>query len=131
MRYTSLTLNAPLSTRDLSTILLTIVLVIVYFLPVDFLFNNPHTFCLHKKLLHFDCPACGMTRALYSVLHGQFKQAFSYNIGVFPLSILILQHYFSYLKQSKFLDNLQKYTIRLLIVVMLTQYIFKAIQHFS
>lgn len=40
-----------------------------------------------------ECPACGMTRAMSSMLHGKFKEAISYNKGILillPLMIFIL-----------------------------------------
>lgn len=42
--------------------------------------------CMVYKLTGFYCPGCGAGRACYSILHGQFYQAFRYN----PLLILLL-----------------------------------------
>lgn len=71
--------------EKLSVILLISGLLILFFLPRNILFNDSVSFCLHKKFLKFDCPGCGMTRALYSVLHFDFLTALKLNFGVFIL----------------------------------------------
>lgn len=127
---TDIAVRQKLSTRDLSTILLTAGLLTVYFLPTDFLFHNSTTFCIHKNLLHFDCPGCGMTRALYSLLHGQFRQALLFNIAIAPLTILIVQHFFSYILPSRPNDIIRKISLAFFTTVLLTQYFIKALNHF-
>ena len=50
--------------------------------------DSGHSVCLIKNTLGTDCPGCGMTRALSSVMHGDFTGAFHYNrlvVIVFPL----------------------------------------------
>lgn len=128
---TDIMLRQKLSARDLSTVLLTAGLLIVFFLPTDFLFHNSTTFCIHKNLLHFDCPGCGMTRALNCFMHGQFQQAFIFNFGIAPLTLLIVQHYSSYITQTNFTDTFRKISVWLLTATLLTQYILKTIQHFT
>jgi hypothetical protein len=64
---------------------------IIVFVGLVFLFFiNPaiHTIfpCFFRFATHLDCPGCGMTRALYSLLHLKFWQAFRYN----PLIYLLI-----------------------------------------
>ncbi|MFT3990256.1 MAG: DUF2752 domain-containing protein [Luteolibacter sp.] len=42
--------------------------------------------CVFRNTTGLLCPGCGMTRATYSTLHGQFYQAFRYN----PLGFILL-----------------------------------------
>lgn len=42
--------------------------------------------CLVREITGYYCPGCGSGRACYSLLHGQFYQAFRYN----PLLIILL-----------------------------------------
>ena len=130
-KMTYIALRQRLSTRDLSTIILTVGLLTVYFLPQDLLYNNTTSFCIHKNLFHFDCPGCGMTRALNSSLHGQFSQAIAFNAGIVPFLLLIFQHYFSYINYSHFIETFRKISIWLLTTTLLIQYILKTIHHFS
>lgn len=127
---TDIAVRQKLSTRDLSTILLTAGLLTVYFLPTDFLFHNSTSFCIHKNLLHFDCPGCGMTRALFSLLHGHFRQAILFNIAIAPLTILIIQHYLSYILPTRPNDIFRKISLTLFTTVLLTQYFTKTLNHF-
>lgn len=119
-----------ISTRDISTVVLTAGLLTVYFLPTDFLFHSSTSFCIHKNLLHFDCPGCGITRALNCFLHGQFRQAIIFNISIAPLTLLIVQQYFSYFLPSRPNEIFRKVSFGLLTATLLTLYIFKTIQHF-
>jgi len=121
------TVRQKLSTRDFSTILLTAGLLTVYFLPTDFLFHNPTSFCIHKNILHVDCPGCGMTRALNCLLHGQFTQAIMFNISVIPFSILLTQHYLSYLIPLKLNETTRRIAYWGFAITLLTNYIFKII----
>lgn len=58
---------------------------------VVYYFVNPSldTFpikCVWKELTHTDCPACGMQRAMFALVHGELRQALAYNY-FFILSI--------------------------------------------
>ena len=128
--YKDIWVRQKLTTRDLSTIILTAGLLIVFFLPTDFLFHSPNSFCIHKNLLHSDCPGCGMTRALNCFLHGHFRQALIFNLGIAPLTLVIVQHYCSYIIQTTFTDTFRKISVWLLTATLITQYILKIIQHF-
>jgi len=45
-----------------------------------------HTLCLFKLTTGWDCPGCGMTRAVWSVLHGELRAAVRYN----PMVVVVL-----------------------------------------
>ena len=47
--------------------------------------------CPFKFFTGLDCPGCGSQRALHSLLHGEWKQAFSYN----PLFIIAIPYVFT------------------------------------
>lgn len=71
-------------------------------IPTTF-FENGHSICIYKNILGFDCPSCGMTRAISCAFHLQIKKAFEYNklvIIIFPLlSYLIIKHIVFLLKK--------------------------------
>lgn len=46
--------------------------------------------CPFKIFTGFDCPGCGSQRALHSLLHGEFQNAFAYN----PLFIIAIPYVF-------------------------------------
>jgi Protein of unknown function (DUF2752) len=52
--------------------------------------TNPYPRCLLKAATGIDCPGCGGTRALYSLLHGDVAGAADHNIIVFLVSPLVL-----------------------------------------
>jgi hypothetical protein len=129
LRYKYIFRRKIISTKDLSTILLTIGILIVYFLPTEFLFHDPTSFCIHKKLLNFDCPGCGMTRSLNCIFHGQIRRAMIFNIGILPLISMIFLHFLSYVLQNNFVRTLNKMANLLLIIFLFAQYILKLIRY--
>jgi len=46
--------------------------------------------CFFHTMTGFYCPGCGITRAVYHLLHGEFIRALSYNPLVVPLFLLAL-----------------------------------------
>jgi hypothetical protein len=64
---------------------------ILWLIPPGWL-TEEHSICLFKNLTGYECWGCGMTRAVVSVLHFRFNEAFLFNksvILVFPLLIFI------------------------------------------
>ncbi len=123
--------NKVISTRTISTIILVTGLLIVYLLPTNFLFENRNTLCIHKVLFHFECPGCGMTRALNLALHGSFKEAACFNVAVFPFLIVIIAYLLCYSSSNKIILLSYKYSLMLFTITILTQYIFKTMSYFN
>lgn len=74
--------------------------------------------CSFYKLTGLFCPGCGMTRAIYSAVHGRLIDAFSYNllwplIMFFVIGIFLLWFYFLFTGKNPFTpinSFLQKYS---------------------
>lgn len=53
--------------------------------------SNHFTVCIVKNVTGIPCPSCGSTRSLFSLISGDFSQAWYYNpIGYLYLIVLIL-----------------------------------------
>ena len=46
--------------------------------------------CPIKHFLHFDCPTCGMTRAMFSLFKGDIASYMSFNPMALPFLLLLL-----------------------------------------
>lgn len=46
--------------------------------------------CPVKYFLHFDCPTCGMTRAMFSLFRGDFTSYMSFNPMALPFLLVLL-----------------------------------------
>jgi hypothetical protein len=82
-------------------------MIILYFLPETYFMTelNDYSHCLHKQILGFDCPGCGLTRATYYFLHLNYQRALVLNPSVvFALPAIIGE--LSY--QIKPTENLRK-----------------------
>lgn len=57
---------------------ISLLLMLVFYLPEDFADHGP-VLCLWRRLGFHFCWGCGMTRALWHLLHGEFQLAFRFN----------------------------------------------------
>lgn len=67
--------------------LLLLLPLLLIFIPTAWL-ERRRSLCIIKNLTGKNCPGCGMTRAISSASHGEFKQALRYNklvVVVLPL----------------------------------------------
>jgi hypothetical protein len=83
---------------------LSVGLIVLAIIPTETLQTFP-TVCLFKNLFGVECFGCGMTRAVSSVLHGEFGEMINYNVLIIffiPISIgFICSKYFGFTKLSR------------------------------
>lgn len=72
--------------------------IVFYGLPPQWIMNG-HPVCLFRNL-GLPCYGCGMTRALYSLLHGDLGAAWEYNSLVIVVAPLLLCLYFKELQNT-------------------------------
>lgn len=72
---------------------LLILLLPLFFAIAVIVLSHFHLYnCIWKTITGHACPGCGMTRAFYSLLHGNFKAAYEYNhliIIVVPIFVYL------------------------------------------
>lgn len=82
--------------------------------------------CIFKSVTGISCPACGMTRSFFAILHFDFLEAFSQNILGIPLFIFltvsviillyeIVKNQFHYI--PKILHFFEKYYVIILLLL--------------
>lgn len=74
--------------KNKKTVLLISLLILVMILI--FLFIEGKFDCLFKKIFKIACHSCGMTRAMTAIFHGNFLEAYSYNILAMPIILFIV-----------------------------------------
>jgi hypothetical protein len=88
-------------------------LLLLFFLlwPKFFILNQEGlSNCIHVKVFGFECPGCGLTRAIYHALHLNIRHAISLNptvILVFPILTFEIIYFFNQqviIKKIKFLS---------------------------
>lgn len=69
-----------------------ILLVYILLLLMDAGNGHKHTWtlCVFKNLTGYSCPGCGLGRATLSIFHGNWIEAFQYNILSIPLTLAVL-----------------------------------------
>lgn len=99
-----------------------IILVILCFISLLQIFDIN---CLIKYCFGIECPACGMTRGMLSLLCGNIQKYFEYNAMALPVLIaVLLEIHFRHIK--KFRVPVQIFCIGILIINFI-YYIFRII----
>lgn len=84
-------------------ILLLCLPVVLLILPANH-FDEGQSLCLSQVLLHQECYACGMTRAIQHLIHFEFEEAFMFNMGSFiafpAIVILYIKYIIFYYKRT-------------------------------
>lgn len=88
--------------------------------------------CPFKNFFHIPCPGCGLTRAFYKILAGDFKSAFYYNALSIPLFLFGIISILWIMKDlitknnsyKKFINrNLPNYIIIIFVIITLINWI--------
>lgn len=84
--------------------------------------------CYFKKYYQIDCPGCGMQRAFFSLLEGDFTSSFHHNAALLPLiftfSLLFFQLIFKTKKGGLFIVIAFSLTAFTMFTQLLTKWIF-------
>ena len=104
---------------------------VVALIPRDILFDETHVVCIHYYLFGFQCPLCGMTRAVYEFTHLQFASAISYNMVVALLPLYLLMDIATIFFHQKRIIQIRKIVVILIIAGLLLLYVVRIINHFN
>jgi len=104
-------------------------LLIVALIPCQILFDETHSVCIHYWLLGFQCPLCGMTRAVYEMTHLRFATAINYNAVVALLPLYLATDIATLFFKQNWLLQVRKTFLLLIIAGLLMLYAFRIIQH--
>lgn len=87
--------------------------------------------CLVERFIGIPCPSCGMTRAMFAFLNGDFKASLQYNPMLLSLPVLIIMFLFEdKLFHGKF-RTISIITLVIIVLGFLVNYIFKLILFFG
>ena len=104
---------------------------IIYFLPFYVLFNNDDfTLCLHKRILGFECPGCGMTRAVYMFLHFNFNEAMKLNFAVLTLFSFFIAHGFYLVFNNKYFRKIRLFFLYLFTASLIIIYCLRIVDNY-
>jgi len=106
-------------------------LVIVALIPREFVFDETHSVCIHYYLFGFQCPLCGMTRAVYEMAHLRFATSINYNAVVALLPLYLAMDIATIFFKQNWLLQVRKTFVLLIIAGLLILYAFRIIQHFN
>ena len=67
-----------------------VLIVILFTIPSSLIFDPNHSLCIHKRIFGFQCPLCGMTRAVYELLHLNVLGSLKFNPAVIFLPVYVI-----------------------------------------
>lgn len=111
---------------DLKQIKWCILLFIIYNIIIRGIFN---AYCPFWIVIGLPCAGCGMTRAIYFILTGQFKRGINMN-PVAPLWILVFVMFFwnRYIAVKK--AKKVKYIIIIVLIITIITYLYRMLKYF-
>lgn len=85
--------------------------------------------CPFVMITGFPCPGCGLSRAGFALLRGEFSQAWYFNPFIYGISLLVIVFLIRRYLLHKEAKSLQKWLI-LLLAGMLVFYIYRMLRYF-
>ena len=75
--------------------------IVLWLLPANLFDNTGFELCPSKALLNYDCPGCGMTRAIMHLHHFEWAEAFYYNYGIVVIYPALIILWFYWLHKAR------------------------------
>ena len=120
----------PYKNQVIRLIMLLILLVAVSLIPHNILFDQANSVCVHHHLFGFQCPLCGMTRAVHQAVHLQIGSAIHYNMVIVLLPFYFVMDVMTLFIRSSWLLRAKKIMVVLIFVALLLLYAFRIYKHF-
>jgi hypothetical protein len=119
--------NARFAGIILASVVLGIVAVVFFFNPAT------HTFypvCQFHRLTGLNCPGCGMTRALYALLHGKILTALRDNsLFILVLGVLIIRVAWFSLKKFRGVATGEFFPVKFLWALLMIALVFTVLRN--
>lgn len=81
--------------------------------------------CLNKKLLGIDCPGCGIQRAFFLVLQGEFEAAFKMYPAIYTLILLGIVLGIGIFYKNKTLNTIRLFLVIINVTIIIISYLIK------
>ncbi len=108
-----------------------ILLVVVASIPREIVFDETKVVCIHYYLFGFQCPLCGMTRAVYEFTHLHFLTAIHYNAIVTLLPLYFIVDLATIFFNQSWLKTARKWIVISIFAGLLLLYVFRIVLHFN
>lgn len=103
-----------------------IIVIIAYF---AFLKNYLYTLCLMTLITGYPCPGCGMTRAMFCVLHLDFAGAWRMHPFIYPIMFLAFWFCYNRYIAEKKMDNWFRAMV-IVAIAMIVYYVWRMYMYF-
>ncbi len=89
--------------------------------------------CIFKLITGYDCPGCGITRCLFSLINLDIKSAFNYNalVTILIVPFVIYYCYMNYCYVFGKNNNLKKYVNKISIILLFVCFVYGIIRNIS
>lgn len=80
----------------------------LFLIPESIMMDIGSHLCIIKNMTGHACPGCGTTRAIWSVLHFRFVDAWNFNHGIIIVFPLLVFLWFRYIWKGFVLSRVKK-----------------------
>ena len=89
--------------------------------------------CLFKLITGYDCPGCGITRCLFSLINLDIKSAFNYNalVTILIVPFIIYYSYMNYCYVFGKNNNVKKHVNKISIILLFVCFVYGIIRNIS
>jgi hypothetical protein len=112
-------------------VVILILLATVALIPFEILLDESHPVCIHLYLFGFQCPLCGMTRAVHQFTRLEFASAIHYNAVVVLLPIYFAADIATCIFPKKGLELIRKIVIVLIGVGLVMLYAVRILRYLN
>lgn len=87
--------------------------------------------CLFKLITGYDCPGCGITRCLFSLINLDIKSAFNYNalVTILIVPFIIYYSYMNYCYIFGKNNNVKKYINKISVFLLIVCFVYGIIRN--
>ncbi|MFB6319260.1 DUF2752 domain-containing protein [Saccharicrinis sp. FJH54] len=83
----------------------------VALIPEHYFFNDAYPLCIHRGLLHIDCPLCGMSRAAHELTRLRIASAISFNFNIIFLPVYVVFDLLAIFTHKSIFTKLSRFTL--------------------
>jgi hypothetical protein len=100
-------------------------------IPEHYFFDDTYSLCIHRSLLHIDCPLCGMSRAAHELTRFRIASAISYNFNIIFLPLYVAFDLLAIFTRKNIFIKLSKFTLLALLAGLAVIYVMSLGSHFN
>ncbi|MFB6342491.1 DUF2752 domain-containing protein [Saccharicrinis sp. FJH62] len=119
------------SSQIIKYVILSLAVLAAAFIPEHFFFDESYSLCIHRSLLHIECPLCGMSRAAHELTRLRIASAISFNFNIIFLPVYVVFDLLAIFTHKSIFTKLSRFTLVALLAGLVVIYVIRIGLHFG